>query len=190
MYWIMFGERQSNKEAKLIGVPDSLRKLGLECNQGKHITGTYPVIEYELEDDDNFDYPNGNLMAPAFKGLLLHKKISKILREIGVNNIQEFPVLLKGIDGHKTSNDYELVNIVGDADIVDYEKSQVTMFEPGDIDFIDSLSFIDTSDMSLPYIFRLTSFLPLVIAHDKVKQAFEANNITGFTFYKPEEFSL
>ncbi len=73
---------------------------------------------------------------------------------------------------------------------MDYDKSDVRLYGVNEIEFIDSLSFIDTSDMLLPYIFRLTSFLPLVIAHDKVKQAFEANNITGFTFYKPEEFYL
>ncbi|WP_299011535.1 DUF1629 domain-containing protein [uncultured Shewanella sp.] len=190
MYWIMFSERKDEKETKLMGVPKIVTELDFECDLGKHITGDYPVIEYDFEEDDDLDFPNDNLMAPGFKGLLMHKRVSKILREIEVNNIQEFPVLLKGIDGHKNSDDYELVNIIGDADIVDYEKSDITLRRPKKIKFIDSLSFIDTSDMPLPYIFRLTSFLPLIIAHDKVKQAFEAKNITGFTFYKPEDFYL
>jgi hypothetical protein len=190
MYWIMFSERKEEKETKLMGVPKIITELDFECDLGKHIKGDYPVIEYDFEEDDDIDFPNDNLMAPGFKGLLMHKRVSTVLREIEVNNIQEFPVLLKGIDGNRNCDDYELVNIIGDADIIDYEKSDITLRRPKKIKFIESLSFIDTSDIPLPYIFRLTSFLPLIIAHDKVKQAFEAKNITGFTFYKPEDFYL
>lgn len=188
MYWVMFTERQTDNEKILFGVPPLIEDLDLECDEGIHITGNVPLIEFESEED--FETLTDNLSAPGFGGLLANKRVSQKLREAGANNIQEFPVLLKGVNNNQDCTDYDLINIIGDADIVDYDKSDVSIFESGNIRSIESLSFIDTSNMILHYIFRLSSCLPIIIVHDKVKQAFEANNITGFTFYKPEEFSL
>ncbi|WP_298776498.1 DUF1629 domain-containing protein [uncultured Shewanella sp.] len=188
MYWVMFTERQTDNEKILFGVPSVIEDLDLECDEGCHITGEIPLIEFAPEE--NFETLTDNLSAPGFGGLLANKRVSQTLRNAGANNIQEFPVLLKGVNDNQDCTDYDLINIIGDADIIDYDKSDVVLRRPGNIKRINALSFIDTSDMPLPYIFRLTSFLPLVIAHDKVKQAFEANNITGFTFYKPEDFYL
>ncbi|WP_299494176.1 DUF1629 domain-containing protein [uncultured Shewanella sp.] len=188
MYWVMFTERKSVEEKRLSGVPPLIDELHLKCNEGKNITRSFPVIEFTPKED--FHCLTDNLTAAGFSGLIANKRVSETLREIGVNNIQQFPVLLKEVNGNQDCTDYDLINIIGDADIVDYDKSDITLNSPGDIMLIDSLSFIDTSDIPLPYVFRLTSFLPLIIAHDKVKQAFETNNITGFTFYKPEDFYL
>ena len=188
MYWVMLTERQNDNEQILYDVPQVITDSNLKCNRASYIKGAYPLIE--LSPEENFDTLSDNLTAPGFKGLLANKRVSETFREAGANNIQEFPVLLKGVNGGKNCSDYNLINIAGDADIIDYEKSDVVLRRPGNIKRIRSLSFIDTSDMTLPYVFRLTSFLPLIIAHDRIKQAFDTNKITGFTFYKPEGFSL
>ncbi|WP_299010237.1 DUF1629 domain-containing protein [uncultured Shewanella sp.] len=190
MYWVMFSERKNEQDAILSGVPALIEDLDLEFDQGIHITGSLPVIEYEVEEDDEFNNLTDSLVAPGFNGILANERVVKALRDLGANNIQEFPVLLKSINNDQNCSDYMLINVIGDADIIDYDKSDISLFESGNVRSIDSLSFIDTSNITLHYIFRLSSCLPIVIAHDKVKQAFEANNITGFTFYKPEEFSL
>lgn len=183
----MFPEIKNDNEKMLFGIPEAVTEFNLECNQAKNITGIIPTIEFSAK---GYEILTDNISAPGFGGLLANKRVSETLREVGANNLQQFPVILKDVNGGGDCSDYDLINIIGDADIVDYEKSDITLRRPKKIKFIESLSFIDTSDMPLPYIFRLTSFLPLIIAHNRVKQAFEANNITGFTFYKPEEFSL
>ncbi|MCL1126946.1 imm11 family protein [Shewanella surugensis] len=188
MYWIMFTERLNDDEEILYDVPKVITDSNLKCNRASHITGSYPLIE--LSPEGGFRTLSDNLTAPGFKGLLANRRVSDTLREVGANNIQEFPVLLQGVNDNQDCSDYNLINVIGDADIIDYDKSDVVLRRPGNIKRINALSFIDTSDMPLPYVFRLTSFLPLIIAHDRVKQAFEAKNITGFTFYKPEDFSL
>ena len=188
MYWVMFTERNTDEEKMLFGVPSLIEELDLECDEGEHITGDYPVIEFTPEDE--FSTLADNLSAPGFGGLLANKRVSETLKSLDIHNIQLFDVQLKGVNGGKDCHDYDLINIIGNYDIIDYEKSDVILRRPGHIKRIKSLTFTDTSEMDLPLIFRLTSFLPLVIAHDTVKQAFEANEITGFTFYKPEEFSL
>ena len=188
MYWIMFTERNTDEETILFGVPPLIDELDLECDEGEMLTGGYPVIEFTPEEE--FHTLADNLSAPGFGGLLANKRVTDTLKSLDVNNIQLFEVLLRGVNDGQDCSDYDLINIIGDFDIIDYEKSDVVLRCPGDIKRIKSLSFIDTSEMMLPPIFRLTSFLPLVIAHDSVKQEFEAKNITGFTFYQAEGFSL
>ncbi|WP_064791380.1 imm11 family protein [Shewanella woodyi] len=188
MYWIMFTERKGPEEKRLSGIPSLIDKFNLECNKGEEIDGVYPTIEFT--PDEEFIAYTDNIVAPGFAGLLSNKRVSDTLKSLDIHNFQQFSVLLKGITEGQDCPDYDLINIIGNYDIIDYEKSDVILRRPGKIKFIESLSFINTDKMDLPRIFRLTSFLPLVIAHDSVKKAFEGKGITGFTFYKPEDFYL
>ena len=89
-----------------------------------------------------------------------------------------------------------VANIIDHHDIIDYEKSNLTYDEDQEegeekeIEFIRSLAFVATSEMKLPSIFRLSSFILVLVINTAIKEAFEANNVTGFKIYKPEEYSL
>ncbi|WP_157581899.1 imm11 family protein [Shewanella woodyi] len=184
----MANERNSENELSIDDTPLLIETNGWEFDSGLYIKETVPLIShtYKLEPEQFItDY----IVAYGFKGLLFSKKLLKVMKDLKVNNVQCFPVELVNGDTEQI-DEYSLINVIGQYCIVDHERSEVTSDDDGDIQFIDSLTFIDTSKVELPPIFRLSSFLPLVIVNNQIKQAFEDNNITGLKFYKPEEFSL
>ncbi|UWX04657.1 hypothetical protein H1235_08400 [Pseudoxanthomonas sp. NC8] len=83
-----------------------------------------------------------------------------------------------------------IANIVGAFACVDHAQSGIEYFDDGAIRFIDKLGLTPMSGGSYPPIFRLAEFLPVIIVSDVVKEALAAHQITGFTFYRPEDFSL
>lgn len=184
----MANERSSENELSIDDTPTIIEENGWEFDLGKYVTAEVTLIShgYRLEPKQ---FMTDYIVAYGFKGLLFSKQLHSVFEKLEITNLQCYPVELINIDTNQKSQ-YVLVNVIGYFDIVDYDKSEVTLDEEGDIQFIDSLTFTDTSEMKLPPIFRLSSFLPLVIVNDEIKQAFEENNITGFKFYKPEDFYL
>ncbi|WP_394393638.1 imm11 family protein [Shewanella woodyi] len=112
-----------------------------------------------------------------------------MLDSLDIINIDYYEVDLINVKNGDCRN-YYIANIIGTFECVNYDNSEVELWPNGKIEQIDSLAFIDTSKMELPPIFRLSSFLPLVIINDAIKQAFERERVTGFKFYKPEDFYL
>ncbi|NRD74008.1 hypothetical protein HQQ94_12315 [Shewanella sp. VB17] len=189
MYWIMSSERSKDNEVVLEIQSSSLsnQDVGFSTGESQLVIIKEIILHYQLGEGTNL-YTD-NLICYGAKGLIVNKKIKELLEELGVGNIDFYNVNLVNIKDN-TSISYYLANVIGAFECVDYEHSDIELWPNGKIEQIDALAFIDTSEMDLPPIFRLSSFLPLVIVNDEIKQAFEANNITGFKFYKPEDFYL
>ncbi len=188
MHWIMANERSSENELSIDDTPYLIKTNDWEFDSGLYVKTEVPLITYSytLEPEQFItDY----IVVYGFKGLLFSEKLLSVFEMLKVKNIQYSRVELINSDT-KQINEYCLVNVVGRFNIIDYETSEVELDDDGDIQFIDSLAFIDTSKMTLPPIFRLSSFLPLVIVSNEIKQSLEDHGITGLKFYKPEDFYL
>jgi hypothetical protein len=73
---------------------------------------------------------------------------------------------------------------------VDHSQSDLDYYDDGKIRFIDKLALTPMPGSKHARIFRLAEFLPVMIVSDVLKNALTEQKITGFTFYKPEDFSL
>lgn len=186
MYNIMLTEHTGSDEFLIHGSPEAITSIGVRLNIGQFVGVDIERATFKYEKPSNMKLAD-NIAAPGFKCLLLQDRARNLFENLGVDNLQFFGLDLD--DGRSPLKRCHMTNIIGHYDIIDYEKSELDMDDNG-IEFIDSLSFIDTSELELPPIFRLSSFLPLIIVDDHIREAFEHHNITGFTFYKPEEFYL
>lgn len=86
--------------------------------------------------------------------------------------------------------DYFLGNIVGKYSCVDFEKSELELFEEGQIEFIDSLVLSVLDEDRVGHIFRLAEFPTLIIITQALKERLQESDITGFKIYRPKDFSL
>lgn len=86
------------------------------------------------------------------------------------------------------SDDYKIASIVGVADCVDKEKSNLTYFDDGDIKLIKKLVLDYSKIPSNLKIFRLINDRTLPLVHQSIKDAIVGSGMTGCVFYRPEEF--
>ncbi len=189
MKYIMFTEHTSDDEILIEGIPKIVVD-GIKFNQGEIITEAIVNIDFTYSNDAD-EVLADIIAAPGFKGLVINNKVKGLIQELGIKNTQYFPLKLNERVKGKTSSEYVIANIIGAFDVIDYSKSSLEI-DPDDnsIEFIDSLSFCEIQEVELPQMFRLSSFMPLVIVSEEVKLLFEENHVTGVKFYKPEEFSL
>ena len=182
----MTTEHTNDNELIIHGSPALISDIGVRLNIGQPVGGDLKFGKFKYEKS-NKSYLADNIAAPGFKCLLFKKEIKCFLENSDVKNLQYFEILLE--DDNQDATICYMTNVIGSYDIVDYDKSDIEL-DDGKIEFIDSLSFIDTSEIYLPPIFRLSSFLPLIIVNDYVRGELEKNKFSGLKFYKPEEFSL
>ncbi|MCX4030507.1 hypothetical protein H0A36_28645 [Endozoicomonas sp. SM1973] len=187
MYWILISERSDDNQFYLDGTPPLISTNEWSFEEGSAVTGIIPEIEmlYTIEPNEIM---TDNLVSPGFRGLLIRNKVKGLLEILGLDNIQYFKTKLINEKTKESTEDYYIANIIGTYDCVDYDKSDLTFWDDGDIEFVESFVFKDISDQEPPEIFRLSSFLPLVIITDRVKKALDKQDYSGFKYYRPEEY--
>ncbi|MBN1961016.1 MAG: hypothetical protein JW841_08715 [Deltaproteobacteria bacterium] len=187
MYWIWITGAQNESQACIHGQPEVIERLDIEFDNGLPITIEVPHIEIIVEPEYEGIYTD-NLIAMGVPGLVFNQKLSDVISGAGVDNIEYFPVSVKIASTGKLITGYQIANVVGRIDCID-PASELQRDDLGDIRFIDHL-ILDHSKIHGMLIFRLAEYLPLVVVHDRVKQAIENVGITGIDFYLPEKLVL
>ncbi len=183
-YWILDTKRTHESQAYIKPSPKEIKENRWRFNIGEVFIHRIPKIHYKLEEE--VGTLQDCLRAPGLKGMVVNKRLKEQLDKLELENVQVLPIDIELITGEVY--EYFILNIVGKYDIVDYEKSDVQISETmGFVRNYRSLSFIDTSDLILPEVFRWSEMLPVIIASDKVKLAIEAGGFTGIRFIEPEK---
>lgn len=189
----MVDDISSEEDIIIDGKPKVLRdNKDLSFRKGQVVYRDIPKIYHEFEESIDGEL-NEAVIATGFRGPLVSSNIKEILEQLEVENLQFFPVELYHKNAKKTIEGYYIMNVIGSFDPIDYDKTDITYIDiPGGkrIGDFSSLTFIPMDDLKLPKIFRLKPYMPIMVADSSVKEAFEKNYITGFKFYKPEEYSL
>jgi hypothetical protein len=193
MNWIWEHAITSEQEAMIYGVPDvlvALRARGVRFDLGVRAPVGVPLVVIE-RDDQSQGTLNDNLVAPGTTGLLLSSRLRKALATAGVDNIEYFPTRIHNPQDGSTTDDYCLANIVGAVACIDRDQSVLHMHPDlaDEIEFIDSL-VLDAARIRGSLCCRLKEFLPVIVVHDRVKEACEAAQVTGVRFVRPQDFSL
>ena len=186
-YWILDDDITNENQAYIQLPPKVMAENDWEFDNGEVFIHKIPKIHYKLEDE--VGVMQDCLSAPGLSGLVINGRLKEHFDKLELENIQVFPVDIELITGE--IYEYFILNIVGKYDIVDYEKSDVQISETmGFVRNYRSLSFIDTSDLILPEVFRWSEMLPVIIASDKVKLAIGAGGFTGIRFIEPEKHGM
>ncbi len=189
MYWILSNELvDEDNDADLSGGVNVELGGDLSFDNGTFMKIPVPKIILTLNNDSRIGNMTDHLSISELYGLVFSKKLRDVLGELGVDNIQYFDLDIVDPKTGKHYTDYKIANVVGLVDCVDIDKSDLTYFDDGDIEFIDKLVLNETKIPSNIKVFCLLNDASLPLVHQSIKNAIDGSDITGCVFYKPEDY--
>lgn len=189
MFWVMMSERSNEYELSIDGTPPLIEQNDWRFDIGRPQPAPLPTIDvpFEIQPDERMV---DNIPAYGCRGLLINERVKAVFDSLKLKNIQYFNARLVNQDTHQILSPYWIANITETFGCVDHQQSDLDYYNDGSIQFIDKLVLTHIPGGNHARIFRLAEFLPVMIVSDIVKNALTGNGITGFTFYRPEDFSL
>jgi len=190
MYYILSNEiADEEKDAELSG-DVNLEEVGdsLCFNDGVSIKAQVPKIIYTMNDDSRKGRMTDHLSLDEVYGLVFSSRLRELLRELKIEKIQYFDLDIINPKTNDIYTDYKIANVLGLVDCVDKDRSELTYYDSGTIEFIDKLILDESRIPPLAKIFRLSNDVTLPIVHQSVKAAIANAGITGCVFYKVEDY--
>ncbi len=190
MYWILANELEDeDKDADLSG--ETGIELGGTVTFDEGVSNSkmrIPDITLTLDADSRIGRMTDNLAITEVYGLVFSSRLRELLDSLGIDNIEYYNLEMVDPRTGEKFSDYKIANVVGLADCVDREKSDLKYFDDGDIKRIRKLVLDESRIPSKLRIFRLAGRTILTLVHRSVKEAIEKAGISGCVFYKPEEY--
>ena len=189
MYWIMLSERSDEYEVSIDDVPPMIEENDWRFDEGQWVSIDLPVIPipFQMNTDEIL---TDNIVAYGVRGLLVNEKIKAVFDRLAPEQIQFFRAKLMNEGSQRVLAPYWIANVVKRFECVDQEQSELQYYRDGSIEFIDKLKLKTLSEKECGDIFRMDEFLPVMVVSSRLKAGLEEAGISGFTFYKPEDFSL
>ncbi len=134
---------------------------------------------------------SGDYRGDIIDGLitLYRSELKKALEDLGVDNIQYYPVRLKDWNSNKTEGGYWIANIIGLFDCIDMKKSKMKPWRTGIGYDFESIVINDDKTHGAK-IFRLKENPTLVVINEELKQYFDKTDIlVGVEIKRTEEYS-
>lgn len=156
------------------------------------------LIDYENDDEEgepfvgplicelDDDHPNGRLptfyMSPAIIGT---KKFHKDLLEIGIDNIEVHPVVIRDEVNDRNIKKYVLLNIIGTVSCADMNRSKHETLGEG-MDIIDKL-VIDASKVPDLDLFLIQEDTDCIVISEKVYNHLQGKGYDDIHFEELEQ---
>lgn len=189
MYWILASERSDEYELTIDGLPQIVKELEISFDNGIQINQHVPVIDI-LYSTYGSEIKTDNILQAPRLGLLINKKLKTIFDSLSIDNIQYYPTRLINQTNSEIDEEYVISNIIGIISCVDKVKSELELYDDGEIKFIDKLVLNLDENKDYGHIFRLCEFSPIIVISTTLKLMIEAANIKGVKIYAPEDFDL
>ncbi len=194
-YYVMASEINSEDDLVVDDVPDFIKNDDdqiYEFGEGK-VVWKRPVPVVTLVSDDTASAEVGDVIdAPGIGAPLVSQRVKDILERLEVENIQFFPIRVLHKATGEVIKDYYIFNVIGEYDLLDYDKSAIERSKRNSnlILDVESLAFKDTSELKLPPIFILGPISYLFVVDERIKSEFEKHKIYGFNIYEPKDYKL
>lgn len=133
------------------------------------------------DDAENFDQIINDSSC-----LLVNKKLMVLLERHVPGQLQFFNAEIRCLDG--VLKGYRLVNITQLVEGVDHEKSSYSKMVHADAISSFQKLVLKKDCMNGHKLARLVEYKGHILATEELKQVFEAENITGVRFIKPEDW--
>ena len=132
-----------------------------------------------------------NFLAYSVRAPFLNTKGLSCLKSVSAEDVDYIDTKITDLRHNHEYQDYKIVNIKKAVHCVDFDQSELILRESGNIKFIDKLvlnerTLVDNKIL----ICRIHEFLPLIVAHDSIKNEMEQSGVTGLSFMRPEKLSL
>jgi hypothetical protein len=145
-------------------------------------------LVFQIDEDDE------GVMLPFFNDVipLMRLDLLNALRDAGVDNIDDYPAIIRETRTGREYRDYRVVNIIGAVRAADLAASDV---EPsgfdGDFDidaFFNTLELDESAAQGL-LLFRLAESVATILVHARVREQIERKGIEHLEFVHPAEWS-
>jgi hypothetical protein len=121
--------------------------------------------------------------------LIMSERLTKALREAGVDNIDTYPALLRNTETGKTYK-YEAVNIIGLVAAADLAKSEWESFDSKpQFDTTFERLVIDGEAAGGSLMFRLAENTFAIVIHARVRDHLIKSGLDTLTFVEPEDWA-
>ncbi|VAW62787.1 hypothetical protein MNBD_GAMMA11-1029, partial [hydrothermal vent metagenome] len=172
MYWILSNEFvDEDNDADLSG--DVNLDLGEEISfdGGVPVATSIPRVILTLNADSQMGVMTDHLSIDEIHGLVFSDRLHELLGSTKVNNVQYFDFDIYDPKSNKVYENYKIANVVGLVDCVDKDKSDLTFYDDGVIEFIDKLVLDESKIPPELKIFRLSNRSTLTVVHQSIKDA-------------------
>lgn len=170
--------------------PSPLVQFGLDkFTSGRKIKEPVPQFEFVLDSlNQNWELLD-DVPIVGERMLLISNRLSMVLIEAGVDNIDFYPCRIINPLTRKVHEDYMLTNILDCIFCLDWETSRLTVADANreDIESIDEMKLIE-SRIESELLFRLGEEPDIVIVHKSVKDAVERAGIRGVIFVEADGY--
>jgi hypothetical protein len=146
-----------------------------------------PLIFEIDEDDEGALIPFFNEAIP-----LMRFDLVKAMREAGVDNLDDYPAIIRETRTGKENKNYRVINVIGAVRAANIEGSDVDPSAFGG-EFMIAAFFrrlqLDESAAQGYLMFRLAESLSAILVHDTVRQHLLRSGWDSLTFTHPLEWS-
>ncbi len=189
MYWVLSNELvDEDNDADLSGVLSSNKGLIVEFDDGEPIKVPAGPFTFKTSEPIQGTLTD-HLSISEIPGLVLSDKALQVLSALNIKNLQTYDLTIVDASGDPTLTHYKIVNVADAIDCIDHDQSNLKYFDSGNVMFVKLLKLDESKIPPEVHIFRLHRSLSTVVISDKLKNAIEANKLTGFVIYKPEDYS-
>ena len=167
-------------------------------NHGEWIRGerlaTKPKA-FTLVGDSKYASALSDMTLTQFQLPVLSPRAVSTLDEMGIENVEYFPVNIKRPKVTAVEKSYKIANIVGRIDCLDKDHAIFETFSanPNKLSSLRQYRILEDRIVEAaagnkpPLIFRLGEFSYHALVHESVKKAFEKQKLTGAMFTPPEK---
>lgn len=121
-------------------------------------------------------------------GYLFSQRLIELLERLGVDNIQYFNANVT-YQNNLQKLAYKAANILGVVSALDMDASEVVLTSQGGVITIEKM-VLDEARLQGHKIVRLFESVMNVIVHRSIKEAVEAEGLTGFMFVSDDKFEM
>ena len=183
-YFVMVAESPwAGPTVKVVDVPD------VRATRGKLIGNINKPFIVNLVTDPRAlpteSFPPRDIHESA-KFTLYSRKFFDLLNSSGVTNIEYFPADVTDLRTNQKL-EYYVGNILGRINALDHVASEFILGSVGEIMSIERMVF-DESKIQGHKIFMLGELPLVIIVHRSIKEAAEAEGLTGIRFFSDDEY--
>lgn len=171
--------------------PDMLNKG--EWIRGEPLVGKPKV--FTLVGDPKYASALSDMVLTQFELPVLSPRAVATLNDLGIENVQYFPVNIKRPKAKDLEKSYKMANIVGRIDCLDKKHADFETFveNPNKLSSLRRYRILENKIAESAaggkpsLIFRLGEFSYHALVHESVKKAFEKEKLTGAKFTPTEK---
>lgn len=175
-------------EALIAYFPPTQEKYGVSFFVGRRFIIDLPELEAYI-DSEGKGVLTDDLVVFKHRCVAHSQKLRKVLRDVGVDNIDYYPLRIINVMTGEVSQSYKAANILDVIHCIDPKGSDLEIDDenPQNIWYINCLALIQER-LGDSLLFRLGERLTTVIVHRDVKEAIEGAAITGALFLPAEGY--